>query len=273
MTAVGVDWASGYWITAAITDDEDEVSLNAYPSIYNVWHDHQTADEILVDIPIGLPGESSEEFLDEGRRLCDVAARDALPSQIRSSVFPTPCRKAVEASDYETARDHNEAILGRGLGSQSWSLVPRIREVDVFLRNTSDAREIVRESHPEVCFAALADGLEERKATGAGLRTRREILADLDDDRLATAFDDKKAEVDPDEGDDREYAAWKHRITKTRLDDVLDALVLAHTASLDETESLPTATDHLQNRDDPPTDGCELPMEIVRPTPDARQSS
>jgi predicted RNase H-like nuclease len=38
---------------------------------------------------------------------------------------------------------------------QTWGIVPNIREVDQFLRTTPEAREKIREIHPEVLFWAL----------------------------------------------------------------------------------------------------------------------
>lgn len=261
-TGVGVDWASGYWIAA---EYGSEVGVEAFPSILNVWYEYRkTADRILVDIPIGLPDGENLDTLDGGRRLCDQEARDMLKAPLTSSVFATPCRKAVYADTYEEARKANEDVLDRGLGSQSWSLVPRIQEVEVFLREVhadADGPE-VRESHPEVCFTALADladkdlAITKSKSDEDGIDERKAVLEAHHSD-LVEVYD----RIEDDLRKDGEHGSWKRRITSTRLDDVLDALSLALTASRDEDhlESLPT------KQLEPPTDRKGLPMEIVSP--------
>jgi predicted RNase H-like nuclease len=245
MHTVGVDWAAGHWVTVRCGD---EVQVSTEPSILNVWHEHHDADRILVDIPIGLPSDTTET--QDGRRACDIAARNELPPELASSVFPVPCRDAVEADDYEAASEANRAQLDSGLSAQSWGIVPRIREVDVFLRTHENARDKLEESHPEVCFAGLADDTEysaskltddgeSQRKNVLGSHGRGEALLDAYEEAVETAAD----------------GTWKRRITTTRTDDVLDAMALALTAQL-ETRTLPA---------DPPHDDEELPMQIVAP--------
>jgi len=40
--------------------------------------------------------------------------------------------------------------------TQAWGIAPKIREVDEFLRTNPEAKKKIRETHPEVCFRALA---------------------------------------------------------------------------------------------------------------------
>ena len=49
----------------------------------------------------------------------------------------------------------NHSLTGRRIGVQTWGIVPKIREVDQFLRTTPEAKEKIREIHPEVLFWAL----------------------------------------------------------------------------------------------------------------------
>lgn len=272
MTAVGIDWGSGYWIAVELERDtageiEQDVTIGAFPSILNCWQAFSDrADRILIDIPIGLP--DTEVELTEGRRICDHEARQQLRSPLTSSVFPTPCRRAVYAKTYSQAREYNDEILDRGLGSHSWGLVPRIQEVDTLLQHEDLAirsKTEVRESHPEVCLArfggALGDEFEvtARKTTAEGISQRKAVLGEYEP-ALVGRYDELEATL----VDDGNSGAWKHRITSTRLDDVLDAMVLALTANLDETqlESLPADRKA-------PEDRVGLPMEIVCPVRDA----
>ncbi|MCL6593222.1 MAG: DUF429 domain-containing protein [Alicyclobacillus sp.] len=47
---------------------------------------------------------------------------------------------------------------GKGLSRQTWGIVPKIREIDLFLSEYPEARKVVRETHPEICFWALNGG-------------------------------------------------------------------------------------------------------------------
>lgn len=210
-TALGVDWARGCWVVVAV-DDED-VTITTEPTMLNVWRAHRDADAILVDIPIGLPETPPRD--------CDRAAAATLGDR-HSSVFDVPCRAAVEADGYTAAREAN----GGRLGSQSWGLVPRIREVDCFLDAHPEAEAQVYESHPEVCYAHFAartgaDDPGSKLETG-GLDARLSIL-----DTIDGAFG---AQVRRFVESRRDDSQWHHRIQSGRLDDVLDAAVLALTA-------------------------------------------
>ncbi|WP_440769247.1 DUF429 domain-containing protein [Natronorubrum sp. DTA28] len=243
---VGLDWGGKGWIAVIIDHDADErersVTAAFYPSILNAWRDNREAETILVDVPIGLT---------DGRRQCDEEARAVL-GESRSSVFYTPVRDAVYEDRYETAGDVHEDATGNRISTQAYHICPAIREVDSFLREIEAARDVVRESHPEVCFAALAgeSGLP-GKTTEEGLERRRELLED--------ALGDERDEVGDLESFEREYIddqpTYARRFRASNRDDLLDAFVLAVTAR-GETVSLPR---------DPPIDRHDLPMEIVAP--------
>jgi len=97
----------------------------------------------------------------------------------RSSVFITPVRAAIEASDHASAvvlnRERTDGING-GISVQAFSLKPKMLQVQQWVRETSLR---VVEVHPEVSFAQLAGGfLNLRKSTWAGAVRRRSLLAD-----------------------------------------------------------------------------------------------
>jgi predicted RNase H-like nuclease len=122
-----------------------------------------------VDIPIGLKGQDSKE------RLCDKQARAVLSPKKKPCVFRAPSRCAINAITYSEAHALNLACTGKGLSQQCFGIVPKIREMDIFLR-AEPQRQKVREMHPEVAFWALnhrqsmlfskkkAEGFEERMA-------------------------------------------------------------------------------------------------------------
>lgn len=245
---LGVDWADGCWL---VVKAGDEPGVTTAPSMLNVWHDYGRPDDvasILVDIPIGLPPT--------GPRACDEAAAAALGAR-GSTVYPIPGRDVVETDDYEEARRRN----GGSLGSQSWWLFPRIREVDIFLQEYDAVLEKTYESHPEVCFTAFASTPLPSKDTDEGRHRRLEILGQ--DDALHAVVTDLVAERTA-------GAEWHHRISKRRVDDVLDAAVLALTAkSLDlrsrcESMDYPAYPHNAEVKPDPE---LGIPPEIIHPRP------
>ncbi|APW98378.1 hypothetical protein CHINAEXTREME_11530 [Halobiforma lacisalsi AJ5] len=237
---VGVDWASRGWL--AVGTDGQEWTARMHPSIHSVWFEHRDADAILVDVPIGLPADH--------RRTCDREAKDFLGPDRANSVFWTPCRAAVEATTYEQAKEANQMRRGDSLSSQAWGLIPRIQEVDRLLRDAETARQTILESHPDVCFTALSGGDPlSPKQSAAGETERIACLEEVDDavrpayDRFVSTYIE-------------EQEPWARRIGASNRDDLLDAMVLALTATLadGEFETLPA---------DPPTDQEGLPMQII----------
>lgn len=237
---VGVDWASNGWVGAEL-DDDGELAIGFYPTVWNLWHDYDEGeiDQILVDIPIGLP--------EDERRECDREAQAELGGRA-GSVFLTPIRDAVYEDNIEKAKAHHEERdAGYSVQSQVWGIVPRIREVDTFLREVEDATEIVRESHPELCFRNLTREALPSKSTEDGVEERKDALVE----RSPIAKSALKTEVD--------RLTTPGYFPRAAEDDVLDAVVLAVTANHvadGEYSTLPK---------DPPTDDEGLPMEIVCP--------
>jgi predicted RNase H-like nuclease len=232
---VGVDWASSGWLTVCLGT---ECRIGFHPTIYSVWDAHSTAETILIDIPIGLP-DSDEQI----RRQCDEAALEYL-SEKDGSLFYTPVESAVYATAYtEAAATYVD--VDEGLQSQAWAISSRIREVDQFFQYydehyTSDDRqpaEVIRESHPEVCFQALAteQSNPESKHADSGVDWREEILGDELLDRIS---DERERYID-------EQPEWAAGLGESNEDDFLDALCLARTVEL---ASEPGGFDHLPER-------------------------
>lgn len=238
---VGVDWASGCWVVVEFGESAD---VSTEPSILNVWNQHEGANCILVDIPIGLESD--------GPRDCDIAARTRL-SERSSTVYLTPTSKAVAERNYHRAKRKNKST--KGLGSQAWWLIPRIREVDAFLERFPDADDKVHESHPEVCFAVLNNGGDalQSKNSDAGHEQRLNILK-------SNQLGSDEREFGRQIGDyverRREEADWHHGIQTGRLDDVVDAAVLALTAKIADENDYPTL---------PEDRGIDNPPVIVHP--------
>lgn len=183
MIVAGVDGCRGGW-TVALANLDELVDLRVVPTFAEVLALRAAA--VAVDMPIGLP--------DVGPRACDVEARRRLGPR-RSSVFPAPVRRMLDAGTCEEAK-----AIG-GLPRQTYHLLAKIREVDALM--TPRQQRTIVEAHPELCFARLlGEPCRAPKRTPQG-RAERQIVASIAIDR-------------PPPG-----AAW---------DDVLDACALVETA-------------------------------------------
>jgi predicted RNase H-like nuclease len=190
------------------------------------------ADLTLIDIPIGLPSTT--------KRRCDGEARRLLGPSRASSIFPVPCRAALAAHDYREACAINKRVLGVELSKQTWNILPKIREVDDWLRQDDKPR--LRECHPELAFWAFAGG----RIMGYSKKTKEGR-----DERLALLRAYFR------HADDL-YAAALSAYTRKSVaaDDIIDALALALTARLSGGGLLRVPTH-------PQLDAMGLPMEMV----------
>jgi len=162
----------------------------------------------LVDIPIGLLSSGNP------RRLCDTQARRAITPK-GSSVFPAPARAALREHSYDAGSEANYQAVGKNLSRQTWNIVPKIREVDQYMRSQV-LQDKVREMHPEVAFWALNDRkpLHYGKKKQEGREERLEILTRF----LPNAEDCYKDALN----------TYKRK--DVAADDILDAIVGAVTA-------------------------------------------
>ena len=204
---VGVDGCKVGWFAVALTAAKWKVQV--FPDIFSLWNWCRDARLVLIDVPIGLRNNDSSE------RQCDKAARKLLGHPRQSSVFPVPCRDAVYAVATESS-DINERLTGKKLSKQSLGIIQKIREVDRLLIVNKNARSLIREIHPELCFWALngARPMKYRKKDERGLLERRQVLSGV-----CSFVEDLVS-----------YALEKNR-GKVAEDDILDALVAAVTAS------------------------------------------
>ena len=167
----GIDGCPAGWFYVAI-DGSGEFRFDAVRRFEQAIEALGNADLVLVDIPIGLPGKGQRV------RHCDVEARRVI-SPRGSTLFPAPSRAATMASSYEAGCAANRQEIGVGLSRQCWGIVPKIREVDRFMRRIV-SRPPVREMHPEVAFWSLNGNrpLLESKKSAVGLEARLAILTD-----------------------------------------------------------------------------------------------
>jgi predicted RNase H-like nuclease len=236
MDFVGVDACKMGWFAVAL-DRQGKWNTGIFKTIGDFWQSFLDAALIFIDIPIGLPAR--------GRRECDTQTRKIL-RQRASSVFPVPCREALKAKTYTQACRINKRKLGVKLSIQTWNISAKIFEVDWLMRHDRNARRRMKESHPELCFWALAGGqpMIYSKKSVQGFSERYSILKNN--------YPHSRAIL---------HQSLDHFLRKDLArDDILDAIALAITArlSLKAIESVPST---------PPKDKEGLPMEIVYAVP------
>ena len=118
-----------------------------HSTIFEVWDQLPKNGRVAIDILIGAPIE--------GVLPCDRDAKIALGHR-GNSIFYTPTRKAVYASNIDEAKN-GQSDLDFSIQNQAWAIVPRIREVDNLLRihlAYTDEKQII-ETQPEVALVAL----------------------------------------------------------------------------------------------------------------------
>lgn len=230
----GIDGCKAGWLVVQGISLE-EFSISVAPNLSAIAS--LTMAIALIDIPVGLP--------DAEPRPSDQLVRRLLGHPRSSSVFSAPTRPAIEAPDYPSANQAQRAAQGKGLSKQSWNLAPRIRDADAFIRE-HQLQKLVRESHPELCFAAFNGGsaMQHRKKDAEGKQERLGVLLRFWPE-ARTAFI---------EADSRFPRG------QVQPDDILDAMVLflAATELVARLVSYP---------DPPPVDEKGLPMHILAPDP------
>ena len=203
MTRVaGIDGCRSGWV-AVIADDDRPHHARVAP----VRHiprllQEEGIDFALIDMPIG--------FVDGPEpRDVDSAMRSFLKGK-SSSVFPTPCRAALDAYDYWDATEINEKSLSRRLSKQTFMLFPKMREIDEAVREVGQAR--LREGHPEVSFAILNGApVLTRKRNKDGIADRTRLIASA--------------------GMPAEDLLKTHKLGAVAEDDILDAAALLWSAA------------------------------------------
>jgi predicted RNase H-like nuclease len=164
----GVDGCRGGWVIVTAAIDGGASSVERVSRLDALFEQVRAGEfvAVAIDMPIGLPSHS--------RRASDAQLRVHLAGR-RSSVFPTPPRSVLGATDYRDALARCREATGVGLSKQAWNLVDKIREVDRLI--TRDLQPRVSEAHPESSFTELAGApLGARKVTSEGRQQRTQLL-------------------------------------------------------------------------------------------------
>ena len=238
---VGVDGCKGGWIAAVL--DYGKLRVEFHETVQDIVCDVPKADAYLIDMAIGLPEKEEDE-----EKRPDRAAQKEL-GKFASSVFPIPCRQAVEVGGsprdpqvIAKQRALNLEHLGKSLSAQTINIIPKIKELDDFLAEHSEYKNVLCESHPEVCFARLKGKLlDNKKKTSEGQKERKAVLS-----RYL-------------EADTLDQITTKAKELRCKSDDIMDAVCLAVAAALkahDLCETIPKV---------PEKDSRELMMQLVVP--------
>ena len=166
---IGVDGCKGGWFWLGL--DGSDCFFGVAERLSILFDKGTSSQRVLIDIPIGMTSREGKA------RTCDRQARTRLGARA-CTVFTAPCREAMGARTYKAACDRNEAVTGKRLSRQCWGIVPKMKEIDRLLRTDPAARALLRESHPELCFMALNQGLPitHNKKTSAGFQSRLDVL-------------------------------------------------------------------------------------------------
>jgi predicted RNase H-like nuclease len=231
---VGAGLCADGWVAVVHgTDGFDHAGV--FAEFGGLWGRYEeTADRIAVPVPVGLHERGEEP------RPPERLSRELLGPR-RSAVYDAPVREATRKQRYQTASRVNERKAGRGLAREAFEDSAAVAEVDELLSAIPEARPVVVETHPELCFRAFrGEPLEYDGRTAAGYAERLRTLAGFDPDAPV----DLVAAAE---------ATGGHEVT---VADVLDATALALTVrpGPGELRSLP---------EDPPNDSEGLPMRMV----------
>jgi predicted RNase H-like nuclease len=174
---------------AFVSPNHEDVRVRFLAQFADIFAAPEQPCVVAVDIPIGLPARIGPQGRGPER-----AVRPLLGDR-QSSVFAVPSRAAVYAHDYhEACRLALETSdPPKKVSKQLFMIAPKIREVDVTLRNTPSLTGRVFEVHPEVAFWRLngSRALPEPKKVkgrpfGPGLTLRRTLLVDNGFSKAAT---------------------------------------------------------------------------------------
>lgn len=229
---IGVDGCKDGWIAAVIEDGI--LNVKRYDSILQLVETYPAFDGFLIDMAIGLQ-ESADDVRpdDEARKL--LAPRS-------STIFPVPARQAVNADGEAAQKQANISVLGKSLAKQSMAIISKIRELDAFLEEHQEYKNVICESHPELCFARLNGAVVlSRKKEFAGFSERVHILSEyLNKENLEELWNLAKS-------------------LQCNPDDIIDAVCLAVTAGLKAQGDCETV------QKAPQKDGKGLLMQMVVP--------
>jgi predicted RNase H-like nuclease len=203
---IGIDSAPGGWV-AAFLQKSRFTSVVFYQTLLSIPHLRQ-AKAIFIDMPIGLPA-----FHQYPRR-CDREAKAFLGKR-HSSIFYAPPRNLIGYRDYHAANALMKQKCQQGMSRQSFNIIPKIIELDHFIRGGKNRQLPIYEAHPEVCLTQLWSAQQsgiQSKHTSMGISQRKTLIMNYAQN--AVEF----------------WPAAEPKETQ-KIDDMLDAMLLAIAAA------------------------------------------
>ncbi len=181
----GVDGCPGGWIAVMLdVTGQHQPIMRPLRSVWDVLTTPERPEIVAVDMPMGFLGEAVR-----GGRACERAARAKLGPR-KSSVFSAPCRRALYTTSYDAACAANakSAEDAPKLSRQVYGLFDKMREIDA--RLTAQLQECFFETHPELGFTLMGDGLpsqhSKKTAEGEAERVAALLTVGFDADFLKT---------------------------------------------------------------------------------------
>jgi predicted RNase H-like nuclease len=203
--SIGVDGCKGGWIVASI--DHGTLKVEKMSSISEIVMEYTEFDNFLIDMVIGLPSNTEQIRPDSYAR--------QIIKERSSTIFPVPCRQAIYAESVAEAYEENVRVLGKKFTPLTVGIMPKIRELDSFLQEHDQYKNVILESHPEVCFTRLnGKTVLSKKSEYEGVVERVNIL--------------KKFLPNLDVNDLMQMA----KQYQCNVDDIADAICLSVTANL-----------------------------------------
>lgn len=236
ITSIGVDGCTNGWIAAILK--QGKLILKRYHKINDIIMENPDFNEFLIDMVIGLP--STKDHIRPDRFARKIIKERA------STIFPAPCRQAVYAKSKAEAYEQNERVLGKKFTPLTYGIMNKMREVDSFLQENSKFINVIKESHPEVCFARLNGKTVLTKKTEIdGMEERIKLLSNYIPDLTLNTI------------------AGHASALRCKIDDIVDAICLAVTSNIvnqGDFEVIP---------ENPMVDETGLLMQMVLPRVDA----
>ncbi|MDD3416071.1 MAG: DUF429 domain-containing protein [Lachnospiraceae bacterium] len=205
ITSIGVDGCKGGWVAAVFK--QGRLEINKFNHIEDIVNRYPDFDELFIDMVIGL--QSNKNHIRP-----DTYARQIIKERT-STIFPAPCRQAVYANTVAEAYEENERVLGKKFTPLTVGIIPKIRELDSFFQNNQKYKNVIKESHPEVCFARLNERtMLSKKSEIDGIEERFKLLARYIQELSLTKL------------------SILAKTMKCSIDDILDAICLAVTSNI-----------------------------------------
>ena len=179
---LGIDACPGGW--ACVARHVDDSLAVDFSEALEPLLDRHPACTIGIDIPIGLPDGTTG--IEPGIRQCDKQARKLLGFPRSTSIFSAPVRPLLDIDDKDIVKSHQEAsamtmaISNRKVTRQTMNILPRIREVDGLLQQSSGLSARMSEVHPELVFMEMnGKPIAESKRSAEGRARRLKCLHDV----------------------------------------------------------------------------------------------